>query len=487
MAWLVRGVNGDSRAALAMAALAGSAAAMIEYKAIALAPLGAIYVWRNKRGWAPAWLAVLAPAIVFAAWQAFERLATGAASAQVLAGYFQTRDLQSAPNKLRNAVALTVHAGWMVSPVLAAASFGRWDWLVAASIGLAGAWFDPSPLFWLPLAFGAALVARSVRSTRDYLEAWFALFFVFALIVFFAGSARYLLPAAAPLAIVTVNRLQGRRTLLALGFALQLILALALNRANFDHWNAYRNAVRQMKSTLATQRAWVGADWGLRFYAESEGAAPLRRGQAVRPGDVVIASRLGQTIGYTTGGGVAAPLYEFPVRPLPPLRLLAVQSPSAYSSHAYGLRAFDIDTKPADTVTVVQIVEQAPRLSFIPMNAPEASFQLASGVYELQDSWRWTSRRVVALLKRPPAAMPVQAVFRIIDQSPVRHAVLAVDGQVVAGETYAGPGLYTLKSARPVAAAGESVTVILTFDRSFSTPQDARELAVILTGIGFAP
>jgi hypothetical protein len=478
MAFTVRG-------AALPAAVAGSIAALIEYKAIALVPLGALYVWRNRRGSVASWMAVLAPAVVIAAWQAFERMTTGEASAQVLTGYFQSRGLQSASNKLRNAIALTVHLGWIVSPLLAGATFGRVEWVIAAAAALAGAWFDASPLFWLPLAFGMALVIRAMRSTADYLEAWIALFFAFALVVFFSGSARYLLPLAAPLVIVTVNRLAGKRTLLAAGFGLHLLLSLALNRANFDHWNAYRAAVRQLKSTLASQRSWVAADWGLRFYAESEGAAPMRRGQAARPGDVVIASRLGAPIDYTTGGGVAAPLHDYRVVPLLPLRLLAARSPSAYSTHAFGLRAFDISAQPVDVVSVSQVAERAPQLSFLPMNAPEVSFQIASGVYGLENTWRWTSRRVVALLKPPAEPMPVRATFRIVEQSPVRHATLSLDGRVIAEQSFAGPGLYTLASP-PVSASGDPVTVILTFDQSFSTPQDARELSAILTGIGFS-
>jgi hypothetical protein len=38
----------------------------------------------------------------------------------------------------------------------------------------------------------------------------------------------------------------------------------------------------------------------------------MKRGQAVRPGDVVIASQLGQATDYTTGGGTSVPLHEFP-------------------------------------------------------------------------------------------------------------------------------------------------------------------------------
>jgi hypothetical protein len=161
-----------------------------------------------------------------------------------------------------------------------------------------------------------------------------------------------------------------------------------------------------------------------------------------------------------------------------------MQSPSAYSSHAHGLRAFDIATQPADKVTAFQIVERAPALFYVPMNAPEVSFQIASGVYGLEDSWRWTGRRVVALLKSPSTPTAIEATFRIIDQSPARRATLTVDGNVVAEETYRGPGLYTLKSPA-LPTGGKPVTAILSFDQTFSTPQDARELAVILTGIGF--
>ena len=489
MAFLVHGVHKESGAALLLMAIAGGAAALIEYKAIALVPLGALFVWRSsRRRWTLAWLAVLAPALVIGTWQLFERFTTGAASAEVLAGYFQSRGLQSPDKKLRNALALTVHAGWIVSPLLALATFGKFEWLGAGLTALVGAWFvDPSPLFWLPLGCGVAILLRAARWTGDYGEAWPVLYYLFALAAFFSGSARYLLPAAAPIVITTVNRLHGRHTLLAAGLACQLALALALNHANYQHWSGYKSAVDQLKGSLASQRSWIAGEWGLRFYAESEGAAPLRRGQAVRPGDVVVWSRIGQRIEYTTGGGVAAPILEFPVRPSLPLRLLADKSRSAYSTHEGGFRAFDVASEPADVVTAVQIVDRAPQLSFVAMNAPEVSFQIASGVYELQDSWRWTNRRVVALLKRPPVPWPVQATFRIIDQSPVRRATLSVDGKVVAEQAYQSPGLYRIRSEEPFTATGESVTVTLTFDRSFHTAEDARELAAILTGIGFAP
>ena len=63
-------------------------------------------------------MALLAPFATLAAYQLWERLSSGAAPAAVTAGYFQSYNLQSLANKLRNAAALSVHLTWMVFPAL---------------------------------------------------------------------------------------------------------------------------------------------------------------------------------------------------------------------------------------------------------------------------------------------------------------------------------------------------------------------------------
>ena len=116
-----------------------SAAALTEYKAAAIVPVAALYLWRQRpRAPRAAWLALAAPVVALVAWQVWQRVTTGAAPAEVLAGYFQTRGFQSPANKLRNALALTVHAGWMVSPLLTLAWFGRAEWAVGAAAALSG-------------------------------------------------------------------------------------------------------------------------------------------------------------------------------------------------------------------------------------------------------------------------------------------------------------------------------------------------------------
>ena len=116
------------------------------------------------------------PPATIAAWQLFERLSTGALPAAVLAGYltiYETARSQAAerPDALHP---LLVHR------------------LPAA--GPAGA---------------RAGLAQAARTRTRFLLAWIAIFFAGAVVIFFAGSARYLLPMAAPVALLA-SRLRPR-------------------------------------------------------------------------------------------------------------------------------------------------------------------------------------------------------------------------------------------------------------------------------------
>jgi hypothetical protein len=75
-------------------------------------------------------------------------------------------------------------------------------------------------------------------------------------------------------------------------------------------------------------------------------------------------------------------------------------------------------------------------------------------------------------------------VFTIPDAAPARHVELRLDGRVVAAETYGAPGAYSLQSP-PQSPAGETATVTITLDRTFSAPGDHRELGVVVSALGF--
>jgi hypothetical protein len=429
------------------AAIAMALAALAAFQAVFLTPILMVYVWLYRRKDRGAWLLTLVPPATILAWELFERLSSGALPAAVAAGYMSSYGLQTLPNKLRNAAALSVHACFMVLPAL------------------------------LPGAF--VLVWRRRDRETAFLAAWIALFFGGAAILFFAGSARYLLPMAAPVALL-VSHLRVRW--LAIGFGAQMALSLALATVNYQHWDGYRRFAREIRPATAGHRVYIDGEWGLRYYLEADGGMPLERGQVLRPGDIVVSSRLAYPVEFTAP---TATITEHAIRASLPLQLIGLESHSGYSTATKGLRPFDISTAPIDVVRAAMVLDRHPALTYLPMNAAEAPSQIVSGLYDVEGgAWRWMSASATILLKGPAQPLPIEAVFTIPDSAPARHVELLLDGRVVASETYSGPGAYTLKSP-PQTPAGPTATVALTVDRTFSVPGDHRELGMVVSAIGF--
>jgi len=429
------------------AAIAIVLAALSAFQAVFLTPILAIYVWLYRRRDRNAWLVTLVAPATLLIWQLWERWSSGALPVAVAAGYMSSYGLQALPNKLRSAAALAVHACFMVFPAL------------------------------LP---GAILLAWKRRDRETaFLAAWIALFFAGAAVLFFAGSARYLLPMAAPVALL-VSRLRPRW--LAIGFAAQMALSLALATVNYQHWDGYRRFARQIRAAAAGHRVYIDGEWGLRYYLEADGGLPLERGQVLRAGDIVVSSQLAYPIAFTAP---TATIAEQSIRAPLPLQLIGLEARSGYSTATKGLRPFDISSAPIDIVRAAIVLDRHPTLTYLPMNAPEASTQIVSGLYDLEaGAWRWMSGSAVVLLKSPAQPLPLEAVFTIPDAATARHVELLLDGRVVAADTYHAPGAYTLKSP-PQAPAGETATVTLTLDRTFSVPGDHRELGVVVSALGF--
>jgi hypothetical protein len=435
---------------VALAALAMALAALGAYQAVFLTPILAAYLWlnryrsRNRQGAVARWLTILVPPVTLVAWQIFERVSTGAFPAAVLAGYLTV--LETAHAKLANALALSEHAWFLVCPLL------------------------------VPAAAVAAWRARRDRDTR-FLLAWIAIFFACALAVFFAGAARYLLPMAAPVALLT-SRLRPRW--LALGFAAQMALSLGLAAANWQHWDAYRQFARQLAAPTEGHRVWVDGEWGLRYYLESQGALPLLRTQKLRAGDVVVSSQLGHSVEVTAP---VAPLASIEIRPSVPLRLIGLETGSAYSSVGFGYWPFGLSGGVVDRVRASVVGERHPTIEYLEMNATEAADHIVGGLYALEDGrYRWTSDRAVVALKSPAEPLPLRAVFRIPDTAAARRVTLLLDGREVATAVYPAPGRYTLASPGPL--QGTMVEVVV--DRTFRAPPDARDLGIVLQAVGFA-
>lgn len=479
IALFVKAVEERSARWLAASVAVMPFAAMAAFQSVLLTPLLGLYLWRRGRDWRAAWAAVLVVPLALAGWELFEKVTSDTLPAQVLAGYFTKYGLQTLANKGRNAVALTVHLGWVVFPLLA---LGPAVFLAAVAAG--GVLFGWGALMAVPLVAGLAVIAMCAREWRDWLAQWVLLFFAGSLALFFAGSARYLLPLALPVAFLAARRFSARRLWLWLSLGAQLVVGLALATVNYDHWDGYRQVVRRYEGDWKDKRVWVNGELGLRYYAESAGAIPLERGQALRPGDVVLSSQL-TAIPFTTGGAALIPIAQVPVTSRLPLRLIGLNARSGYSAAAMGLRAFDVSSKPIDVVRLETVVERKPELSFLPMNAPQADQQIVSGVNQLeQGSYRWMGKRAVLLLKSPPAALPLQVELYVPDQAVGRTLSVAVDGVTLASRTFSAAGKQRMETP-PVKGNGETATVAIEVDRLLKVPGDQRELGMILTAVGF--
>ena len=441
-----------------LAALAMAAATMMAYQALLLIPIlfcGIRLRLVRASGSSPsdeslsttplhtpeAYATLITPLLVFIAWQLFTRLTTGTMPAGKLAEYFSTYAFQAITHKLQNAVMLFIHSWWIVFPTI----------VPAAAIA---AWHkrrEPETLFLL---------------------AWIGIFFAGALVIFFSGSARYLLPMAAPFAILA-SRLPEHR--LMTPFVLQLVIALALSIVNYQHWDGYRIFARSLRAPSAGHRVWIDNDWGLRYYLEADHGLPARKGQQVRPGDIIVSSELGHNVEFT------APLSRLAVVDITstlPLRLIGLNSHSGYSTVDEGYLPFGYSKGPIDRVIARQVMERRATQDYVTINSAGAADQVVSGVYPND---RWMAKSAIILLKPPAAPSNLRAEFYIPPNAKARQITLLLDGRQVAQRTFPGPGLYTLTS--DAAVSGESAEVRV--DQTFTAPGDQRALGMVLIGVGF--
>ena len=418
-----------------------AAAAMLAYQAVLLIPILAVYLWLYRRHDRAAWVAIFTPAIVIVAWQIYTRLTTGAMPATVLAGYLTL--LETLTAKAKNALMLGIHACFLVFPAL------------------------------LPPALLLAWRKRRDPDTA-FLLCWIGIFFVCAVALFFAGAARYLLPMAAPVALLA-SRLRARW--LAPAFAFSMVLGLGLAAANAEHMDGYRQFAAVMRGPTAGHRVWVNGEWGLRTYFENQGALPLMRTDRLKSGDVVVTSQLKNAVDITAP---VTNIGRMEIRPSVPLRLIGLETHSGWST-SLGFWPFGVSTGVVDRLRADLVGERHATLEYVSL--PSESEQIVSGIYPD----RWMARSAAVLLKSPATPKPLKATFFISDKAAARHVALLLDGKEVAAQTYSAPGLYTLSTSSPVQPAGATALVEIRIDKTFTAPPDTRELGIVLAGVGFGP
>ncbi len=487
IALFVKAVDrGGNEKWLAAAGIAAALASLAAYQAVLLTPILGVYVWLNRRHCKASWATTLAAPAMFVIFQVFERITSGALPAAVLGGYLNSRGFQALGQKVMSALALTVHFAWIVCPVMLAVATRRvskWAIAFAGAAALAGIFYDPNPLFWVSLGIGIAgllWVAQQLRkresADQTFLHAWIALFFVAAVILFFAGAARYILPLALPVTILVSREVEPKW--LPAGIAAQLLLSLGLSAVSYQHWDAYREFARALSPTTNATRVWVNGEWGLRYYVEADGGLPLTKQTVTRPGETIVSSRLSQAI---PNDGLLAVTAKKIATAAIPLRIVSLHGRSAFSVAATGLRPFDISFDDIDEIKAELIQERHAVLESLRMADPAAAQQIIRGVYP--DGW--TAGEVVAVLKRPDRPVSLRVTLNIPAAVAARHIELFVDGQQVLENTFEKPGAYTVATGMLARRPGQA-TVTMRVDKTVRIPPDQRDLGVLLSVIGFS-
>ncbi len=441
----VTAVDRRSFAWLALAAVSLGLASIVAVQAVFFVPILLLY----GRAWKPAWIVAFAPALSLSAWQVFEYFSIGQFPILMTGGYVRLYGMAKYQAKLTNVLGLSIQSIFIVFPLL------------------------------LPPALLA--IWRSRDEDAKFLISWIAIFFVLAAALFSDGSARYLLPIAAPVALL-VSWLPVK--LLAPAAAVQLTLALLLATVNYQQGAGYRDFARTIATETKARRTWVNAEWGLRWYLEADGALPIHSEQFVPAGDMVVESELAYPTGYHHAGSTLALLAKRSIASPIPLRLIGLDSRSGYDTATRGFYPFGISTGPIDRVRADILVPHAPLHNYLSMDAPDADDQIVAGIYHREDGnpWRWTSGSFTVALKAPAKPAPVHIDLFIPGASPVRSVKLLADGQELFARNFEKPGPYLIDTP-PTRAT----SITLQFDKPFSVAGDRRELGVILSGIGYLP
>lgn len=440
IACFLQAIDTRSIISLLAASAAGALAALDAYQAVMLTPILGLYLWLHDRKWTTAWLAIFAAPVTIVLWQAWEWSGSGVLPMSVLLGYMKSGSLQSASNKWASAVTLTGHFAWLLLPAL---------------------------------AFKTVLPRKEFLRAH-FLQAWIWMFFAASLVIFFAGSARYLLPLYAPLAIVIAKDLSVVR--LAVAVWIHLTVSLGLAAANHQHWGEVRDFANRVMDQAGNHRVWVNAEFGLRHYLEARGALPLLRDTVLRDGDIVVSSELATPVPLNAP---LARLSDTTIAPDVPLRIISIEGGSGYSSASKGMLPFEISTETVDRLRADTVTVRQPELSYLDPKDAGAAAHVLQGLYP--DGWM--AGEASMLLKVPEPVRSLGVAFFIPENAPARRMTLLADGKVIAEDTFPKPGAYSLSA--PFKTEAKQMTIGLRVDRTHTVPPDNRALGVVITGVGF--
>ncbi|MSP55572.1 MAG: hypothetical protein EXR69_08215 [Myxococcales bacterium] len=181
------------------------------------------------------------------------------------------------------------------------------------------------------------------------------------------ASARYLLPAATPLAILmtrSAEEVAGGKTMLRISILLSAMVALAVSVADYRFGRASVEVATsaadraekllsgQSAAPAATERRFAG-EWGFRYVFEQRGWTRYRPGEPLAPGAIVVVAD--QESPGETPRGAWEPIDR--VESVDRFRLRVVQPSQGIALYAETLGAYPLgtSTEPLESATIYRV------------------------------------------------------------------------------------------------------------------------------------
>lgn len=366
-----------------------TAAVFTSYQGLALLPLLLLYAFLHGQLRARLTVIVSLPVILLASWQLLGYAYRGSFYATTLFDYLQQLGVLLPSTKVSVAISTLTYLGGTIllfpflfvafgrtSKVLAFAAlvvavlvaaqrlpnYGTLQRALFASCFAGGllttAWV-------LRFLFGQAAQRRE-NADGIFLSLWFLGVISYCILLFFSGSARYLLPASPPLLILLVKTAQSRWSPTALGWrgfwmvllACQLALGLAAAHADYEFANIGRQAARdfQQRHLISGEAFFFSGEWGFRYYLSELGGQIMTADSTAPLGTLVIKSRLSLSKSFDNEFDRSLEVVEKRTYAVSsPLRLLDYGTHAGWWSDGWGVLPFWFSTQPLDEVTVYRV------------------------------------------------------------------------------------------------------------------------------------
>ncbi|HUI56950.1 MAG TPA: hypothetical protein VLY04_18370 [Bryobacteraceae bacterium] len=330
-------------------------AGLTDLQALAVPPILLFeYAMRRKRPSRAAWVALGAPYVGLAGWQALQWGLTHRLPGAVLLAYAQSPRFSRLALKGASALALLQHLGVLVTPVPLAwrRLWGIVPGVLVCLLVRDYPWWERALLvLFVALGVNVLLWLWEARGTEPVLAGWCLFYFAFAVLVFFAGASRYLLALVAPMVLLFVLQFTHRVKPLTLALAVNLIVGLNVSFAAYEFARVYAEVPPPPGPTFL-----VNGEWGFRYYMLAKGGRTLEENSVPLPGEWIVSSELSLAGNYDSLAEEAAvPLRTSDLRVRTPLRLIDRYAHSGFSADSAGLLPVSFSTRPLDRITYSRI------------------------------------------------------------------------------------------------------------------------------------